>query len=328
MRKNVGKDGMPVVEFDLSDIHKVKNGELTWPCGDETECIIPTSESGERTRYTMTPDARWEFCDKERKRQRAEYDALLRQRVDKERDEILRRYDNAPKPERYLQAEIIKRAYITDAAARDTLTNKEHDLHRAYHFIDLQQTYIGGLSTETRKGFRTLGFRPLIISANNRDKYVDVMLRDLFIEAQATAEIVDWLRTLQEQPAPTERDEASTGAEIEDEPLDGTRESVATILDTLRDAFITQKDFDAAVNRLCEYFDGEPKQGVPPLRVKRNNWKALGKALGDIHEDIRTADVIGRDYLQFAKDTFDCFKKQDISGERLQGVTLYKYMKG
>lgn len=126
---------------------------------------------------------------------------------------------------------------------------------------------------------------------------------------------------------PPQGNEDGTGAEIEPEPLEGTREAVVNILDPLQDAFITTKDFDEAVNRVCAYFDGELKQDVKPLRIKRNNWKALGKALGDIFEDIRTPDVIDRDYLQFAKDTFDCFAKHDISGGRLQGITLYKYMK-
>jgi hypothetical protein len=125
---------------------------------------------------------------------------------------------------------------------------------------------------------------------------------------------------------PTEGRKASTGAEIEDEPLDGTRETVANILDPLQDAFITPKDFDEAVNRLCEYFDGEPKQGGQPLRVRRGNIRKLAQALGDIHRDIHHKDGIPKEYLGFAKQTFDCYENQDISNPKVNETNLYKYM--
>jgi hypothetical protein len=125
---------------------------------------------------------------------------------------------------------------------------------------------------------------------------------------------------------PPQGSEDGTGAEIEPETLEGTRESVVGILDPLQVAFLSTRDFEDAVTRLCKYFDGEEQQAAKPLNVRKRNYKKLGKALGEIFRDMRHRDSIGRDYLQFAKDTFDCFEGQDISNEKLTSTTLYKYM--
>lgn len=119
--------------------------------------------------------------------------------------------------------------------------------------------------------------------------------------------------------------ESKGGTEAENE-LTETRETVASILDPFNDKFIGKDAFEDAINRLCRYFDGEQQIKTTPIRVRNRCWKKLGKALGEIHRDIHNLKSIDKKYLQFAKDTFDCYAEQDISNEKLAKITLYKYM--
>ena len=151
-------------------------------------------------------------------------------------------------------------------------------------------------------------------------------------EADARSLYLKWLQGSDEQlepvadtSTPSQVSKGSTGEEIEPE-LTETKESVVNILDPLQGAFLSKRDFDDAVNRLCRYFDGETQQTPAPLSVRKGNSKRLAKALGEMHRDLRYKDSIGRDYLKFTKETFECFEGQDISNEKLTSTNLYKYM--
>lgn len=52
MKEYIGKDGIPVREYELEDIPKLINGELTWVFG-----LTPTDADGGRTLYRFTPEA-------------------------------------------------------------------------------------------------------------------------------------------------------------------------------------------------------------------------------------------------------------------------------
>jgi len=194
MRKYVGKDGMPVVEFDLSDIHKVKNGELTWPCGDETECIIPTSESGERTRYTMTPDARWEFQDKEREQHKADYFAEVDKRFIELKADLLKRLQNSPDREKGRMNELKEWERILEADDTQGFKPNEKDLRAAWNDITKGIRYQRGEpKTTDYQRFETV--RHTIYPGNLvKSLRVDKRLRRVYTDAEAGHEFLQWLR--------------------------------------------------------------------------------------------------------------------------------------
>lgn len=154
-----------------------------------------------------------------------------------------------------------------------------------------------------------------------------------YTKVEAWLQFLDWLKELQTQEQPNAdtsapSQESKDGTEAENEPeLTGTRETVVNVLDPFSDKFIGKEAFADAIDRLCLYFDGEQQVKTTPIKVKKGQWKKVGKALGDIHGDIHNLKAIDHDYLKFAKETFDCYAHHDISNERLQDNTLYKYMK-
>lgn len=210
------------------------------------------------------------------------------------------------------------------------LSHDDVRLRNAWEDISRGMRYIGGPRT-LELGYRA-GVAPMPPKEEPIYLQVDYLLRKVHVRAEAIHKYLQWLRDQQGQPdpipdtlPPTQTNESSTDTGNEPE-LTATRETVVSILDPLQNAFICPKEFDEAVNYVCEYFDRDPIQGVKPLRVRKGNTRKLGQALGDIHRDIHHKVGISKEYLEFAKQTFDCFANQDISDSKINRTNLYKYM--
>ncbi|MCF8461274.1 MAG: hypothetical protein K9G46_11160 [Flavobacteriales bacterium] len=274
---------------------------------------------------------------------KSEYFAEVEKECEHLKTDLMRRLEDWLIPEQGLIVEYESLARrLTDI---DTHELSEEDVHlrNAWEDISRGMRYIGGPRT-SELGSR-VGVAPMPPSEEPVRLQVDFAVRKVHIQSEAAHRYLNWLYYSQGLPleqvgekanggsiesssntstAPQESKDG-TGSKKED-VLTETRETVASILDPINDKFIGKDAFEDAINLLCRYFDGEPQLKTEHIKVRRGSWKKLGKALGDIHRDIHHLRSIDQKYLQFAKDTFDCYANHDISNVNLAQNTLYKYM--
>jgi len=110
---------------------------------------------------------------------------------------------------------------------------------------------------------------------------------------------------------------------------DELSEMIEKYMVQLKDAFRSEDEYKKASETLYNYFKQNKRQKlIKPIFIRSGNIKRLCRALGNIHRDTIGQEIIGVDYLEFAKATFSCLNGQRIEKNNITRSTFYKYFKG
>jgi hypothetical protein len=328
-----------VVELELSDVPEfIQGGGIIR--FNELELETPfdnyTTQTGERIDFSIPREVEQEISRQIKAQHKADYSAKVEQEFTKLKNEQLTKLKDSPDFERGRLNVIERWERILEGRDTDGLQRDKINLRTAWADITEGNCYIGGQRHRDRRKAMQMAAPPHFANYRNfvlSERQVDNQLRTIYINAEASHRLLQWLKTLQatskpvtDTPTTPQDKEGSTWAEIEPTRSIEIAEVVKEQMDKFTTSIEKKGEHDKAVEWLCNYFEGITSAIDKPVFVKSGKKIELAKALAVIYRKLENTKPLDWDYQRAIVPMFDCFKANDLIAKESYNTRLHNYM--